>query len=121
MGTLSESLRVIRWPNFGLEETAMKNRNVFSLILLVLCLVAGRLSVQAQGSSAAQAADTAQQADTAKPDETNLDTQLYLIVGTNQDVADSKLPTSLDSVIKQLRAALPFKNYRLAATLLNRV
>jgi hypothetical protein len=31
------------------------------------------------------------------------------------------LPTSLDPVVKELRAALPFKNYRLAATLINRV
>src|SRR4030095_13001306 len=53
--------------------------------------------------------------------EANLDTQLYLIVGTNQDVDDSRMPNSLESVIKQLRAALPFKNYRLAATLVNRV
>ena len=37
----------------------------------------------------------AQQADT--PDETNLDTQLYLIVGTNQDVDDAKMPASLDT------------------------
>jgi len=55
------------------------------------------------------------------PDEPNLDTQLYLIVGTNQDVDDSKLPASLEPVVRQLRASLPFKNYRLAATLINRV
>jgi hypothetical protein len=54
-------------------------------------------------------------------DETNLDTQLYLLVATNQDVDDSKLPAALDLVVKQLRSSLPFKNYRLAATLLNRV
>ena len=54
-------------------------------------------------------------------DETNLDTQLYLLVATNQDVDDTKLPAALDPVIRQLRASLPFKNYRLAATLLNRV
>ena len=54
-------------------------------------------------------------------EEVNLDTQLYLLVATNQDVADAKLPATLDPVIKQLRASLPFKNYRLAATLLNRV
>ena len=53
--------------------------------------------------------------------EANLDTQLYLIVGTNQDVDESRMPNSLDSVIKQLRSSLPFKNYRLAATLVNRV
>ena len=54
-------------------------------------------------------------------DETNLDTQLYLLVATNQDVDDAKLPAALDGVVKQLRSSLPFKNYRLAATLLNRV
>jgi hypothetical protein len=56
-----------------------------------------------------------------KDDDTNLDTQLYLLVGTDQSVADAKLPAALDSVIRQLRASLPFKNYRLAATLINRV
>lgn len=54
-------------------------------------------------------------------DETNLDTQLYLLVATNQDVDDARLPSALETVVKQLRASLPFKNYRLAATLLNRV
>jgi hypothetical protein len=76
-------------------------------LLLVLCLITLSLSVQAQ------------QTDT--PDETNLDTQLYLIVGTNQDVDDSRLPASLEPVVRQLRSTLPFKNYRLAATLINRV
>src|ERR1700752_1365484 len=83
------------------------HRKALSLILLTLFLVCG-----------AQAQSTQSETST---DETNLDTQLYLIVGTNQDVADSKLPSSLDPVIKQLRATLPFKNYRLAATLINRV
>ena len=54
-------------------------------------------------------------------DETNLDTQLYLLVGTNQDVGDARIPATLDAVVKQLRTSLPFKNYRLAATLVNRV
>ncbi len=57
----------------------------------------------------------------AKSDWTNLDTQLYLIVGTNQEVGDAKMPAVLDQVIKELRATLPFKNYRLSATLINRV
>ncbi|MFN2517047.1 MAG: hypothetical protein ABR556_12635 [Pyrinomonadaceae bacterium] len=56
-----------------------------------------------------------------KDDDTNLDTHLYLLVGTNQDVDNTKLPVALDQVMKQLRASLPFKNYRLAATLINRV
>ena len=81
-------------------------------LLIALCIVSASSTTQAQATNP--------QADV-KEDETNLETQLYLIVGTNQTVADEKLPSSLDQVIKQLRASLPFKNYRLAATLINRV
>src|ERR1044071_1875079 len=87
----------------------MQQQKLLSAILLALCLMAGGLSVKAQSP---------QQEPT---DEANLDTQLYLIVGTNQDVDDSKMPASLDPVIKQLRSSLPFKNYRLFAPLINRV
>src|SRR4026209_2370386 len=86
--------------------TVMKKQIFLSAMLLALFLVSGGFTVQAQNTD---------------PDEPNLDTQLYLIVGTNQDVEDARLPAALDSVVKQLRATLPFKNYRLAATLINRV
>jgi hypothetical protein len=56
-----------------------------------------------------------------KNDETNIETHLYLLVGTNQDVGDAKLPSALDPVVKELRATLSFKNYLLNATLINRV
>lgn len=82
------------------------HRRILTLFLFTLFLVTG-----------AQAQTTQTEA----TDEINLDTQLYLIVGTNQDVGDAKIPAALDPVIKQLRATMPFKNYRLAATLLNRV
>ena len=72
--------------------------------------------VLAQSSVTSQSASQSE-----KNDETNLDTQLYLLVATDQDVDDVKLPAALDPVVKQLRASLPFKNYRLAATLINRV
>ena len=91
----------------------MNNRRLWPIMLLVLC-TALCFTVQAQTTNTPQA-------DTKNEDETNLDTQLYLIVGTNQDVAESRLPAALDGVIRQLRATLPFKNYRLAATLINRV
>ena len=81
-------------------------------LLVALCIVSSSSTIRAQSTN--------QQADN-KEDETNLETQLFLIVGTNEAVADNKLPNSLDQVIKQLRATLPFKNYRLAATLINRV
>jgi hypothetical protein len=68
----------------------------------------------------AQAATTPSEVDN-QEEETNLDTQLYLLVATNQEVDNGKLPPALDGVVRQLRASLPFKNYRLAATLINRV
>ena len=100
----------------------MKKRRVLRAMLLALCaavcLMGGSFNVQAQGDNAPQA--PAKQPET-KDDEINLETQLFLIVGTNQDAGDSKIPASLETVVKQLRATLPFKNYRLAATLINRV
>ena len=67
-----------------------------------------------------QGAEPAVQRDT-KNDDINLDTQLYLLIATNQEVDDGRVPTALEPIVKQLRSSLPFKNYRLAATLINRV
>ena len=96
----------------------MMNRKFLSVLLLALCLLA--VNVQAQDTATNTPQTTTKQAET-KDDETNLETQLYLIVGTNADVQDDKLPAVLDTVVKQLRATLPFKSYRLTATMINRV
>ncbi|HEY0367075.1 MAG TPA: hypothetical protein VGC73_11425 [Pyrinomonadaceae bacterium] len=85
----------------------MNIKNFLTAMLLVLC-TAICLNVQAQSPQD-------------PTDETNLETQLFLIVGTNQDIDNSRLPATLDTVVKQLHSTLPFKNYRLAATLINRV
>jgi hypothetical protein len=84
--------------------------------ILFLGLASCSQQVMAQSSVGTEAVSQGE-----KDDETNLDTQLYLLVATNQDVEDVKLPAALDPVVRQLRASLPFKNYRLAATLINRV
>ena len=94
----------------------MKIQRVLSAMAAVLLAALFIVS----SSSRVSAQSTAQEPDV-KENETNLDTQLYLIVATNQAVNDEKLPASLDNVVKQLRSTLPFKNYRLAATLINRV
>ena len=86
--------------------------------ILFVCFLSAAATLGA--TAFAQGADQAAQRDT-KNDEINLDTQLYLLIATNQDVDNAKLPPNLDGVVKQLRASLPFKNYRLAATLINRV
>jgi len=88
-----------------------------ALVMLMLMIVTGGRAVMCQSSANVSAATQAE----TQADETNLDTQLYLLVATNQEIDDAKLPPALDSVLRQLRASLPFKNYRLAATLINRV
>ncbi|MGI8835559.1 MAG: hypothetical protein ACR2H4_02845 [Pyrinomonadaceae bacterium] len=99
-----------------MNPSRMSARILFAVLLTILSINGGEALAQS-------AADTSLQSTQAekKDDETNLDTQLYLLVATNQDVDDAKLPAALESVIRQLRASLPFKNYRLAATLINRV
>lgn len=84
--------------------------------ILFLGLAGYSQQVLAQSSAATEAGS---QSD--KADETNLDTQLYLLLATNQDVDDAKMPAALEPLLKQLRSSLPFRNYKLAATLINRV
>lgn len=93
----------------------------FLAVCAALGLMALGSSVQAQSTTTTQPTQSSNTAQAEPVDETNLETQLYLIVGTNQDVDDAKLPASLDQVTRHLRASLPFKNYRLSATLINRV
>lgn len=89
--------------------------------ILATILFTGLLFVFAPGEEIrAQSSDQPAQSDN-KDDEINLDTQLYLLIATNQDIDDAKLPATLEPVMKQLRSSLPFKNYRLGATLINRV
>ena len=57
----------------------------------------------------------------ARDDDVNLDTQLYLILATNRDVDEGKIPAALDPIMKRLRETLPFRHYSLAGTFLNRV
>ena len=57
----------------------------------------------------------------ARDDDTNLDTQLYLILATNREIDEGKIPAALDPIMKRLREALPFKHYSIAGTFLNRV
>ena len=100
----------------------MKKQTILGAIMLALCLTAASASVYAQETQDAQTPQTQTQTQPqSQADETNFETQLFLIVGTNQEVSESRIPTTLDTVMKQLRATLPFKNYRLATTLINRV
>lgn len=87
------------------------------IILLFLCAL-----VTVGGATAfAQDASQSSRAEARKDEDTNLDVQLYLVLASNREVEDTKLPVVLDPVIKRLRDALPFKHYNLAGTFLNRV
>lgn len=100
----------------------MSLRNSLATLLLSILMIGAAARSQVFAQTAPADSQTAAQAEKAdREDETNLDTQLYLLVATNQDVDDAKLPAALEPLIKQLRPSLPFKNYRLAATLINRV
>src|SRR5687767_14868744 len=94
---------------------------LFSLLIAVSLGTAQVIAQTPATSASTDSSTPSSSAQDKKTDETNLDTQLYLLVATNQDVDDAKLPVALDSVVKQLRASLPFKNYRLVTTLVNRV
>jgi hypothetical protein len=74
-------------------------------------------------ASTASAQDSSQPARSSavREDETNLDTQLYLILATNRETEDGRIPVALDSVMKRLHEALTFKHYSLAGTFVNRV
>ncbi len=95
----------------------MTLRNMLATILFTVLF----LAVAPTRRVMAQSSDLPATQNENKDEEINLDTQLYLLIATNQEVDDAKLPAALDPVMRQLRASLPFKNYRLGATLINRV
>lgn len=86
------------------------------LFVFLLGAAAGSQPALAQESPA-----NSPQTTQAPEDQTNLDTQLYLLVATNEAVKDPAVPALLDPIVRRLRSSLPFRNYRLAATLINRV
>jgi len=86
-------------------------------VVCALVICAGAQAALAQESSPPpKTANTAP-----REDETNLDIQLFLILATNREVEDGKLPNALQPVVTRLRESMNFKHYSLAASLLNRV
>lgn len=88
-------------------------------IILLICAIAVFGCAQA---AVAQDATPPKVANTApREDETNLDTQLYLLLATNREGEDGKIPVALQPAVARLRENLGFKHYSLAASFLNRV
>jgi hypothetical protein len=85
--------------------------------LAVLCAAANLMAPVAVCQESAPPARSARPS----TDVTNFDTHLYLILGTNREVVDGKMPAILDPIMKRLRESMAFKHYSLAGTFLNRV
>ena len=92
-------------------------RKRITLLVCALVICAGAQKALAQESTTPQKPASASSRD----DETNLDIQLFLILATNREAEDGKLPTALQPVLTRLHEAMNFKHYSLAASLLNRV
>jgi hypothetical protein len=93
----------------------LQKRIIWFVCAIVIC--AGAQVALAQESSPPQKSVNA----APREDETNLDTQLYLILATNRETEESKLPVVLQPVVTRLRENLAFKHYSLAGSFLNRV
>jgi len=92
----------------------LKLFSALSFILFACCFVIAAESValaQEQGTTTAGA----------MREEVNYDVQLDLIVASNNGAEKGGVPESLSGLVKQLRASLPFTNYRLTTTFINRV
>ncbi|HJZ79145.1 MAG TPA: hypothetical protein VKD91_02335, partial [Pyrinomonadaceae bacterium] len=106
---------IANFNNFKKEYRVMISIMKVRVVLLVLfCAVAVLLPAATQAQNPGQPARPA-------AEDTNLEIQLYLILASNREIEEGKLPAVLDPVVKQLRESLPFKHYNLAATFLNRV
>jgi hypothetical protein len=88
-----------------------------AIVFAFLCVVILASASVALGQEAGEQSRPAVQ----KDDDANLEIQLYLILASNREVEDGKLPAALDPVVKRLRDSLPFKHYNLTGTFLNRV
>ena len=93
---------------------SIKSYRVFLLAFVCAVVFAAAPSVFCQEQSSSSRAAV-------RDDDTNLDTQLYLILATNREIDEGKIPAALDPIRKRLREALPFKHYSIAGTFLNRV
>jgi len=97
----------------------MISTKVFRAIFFAVCGVL--FTLMAPGAFCQDSNQLPRASTAARDDETNLDTQLYLILATNRETEDGKMPIALDSVMKRLHESLTFKHYSLAGTFVNRV
>src|SRR5437868_12652348 len=90
---------------------SIRSYRVFFLPLVCAIVFAAAPSVFCQEQSSSSRAAI-------RDEDTNLETQLYLILATNREIDEGKIPAALDPIIKRLRESLPFKHYSVAGTFL---
>lgn len=98
-------------------------RSVCLVGLIVLLLLCAPLT-RAQPGRATAASSDAALSGVAANDNVNIAIELYLLSasdGPSGGASSSRLPKALETVLRQLRATLPFENYRLTATMLSRI
>ncbi|MCA1591175.1 MAG: hypothetical protein LC754_00650 [Acidobacteria bacterium] len=97
-------------------------KKVKSYFFALSCALAFFLVFANSNTARAQEQDAgaAAKAVAVRPD-VNQEVQLYLLSASNEQGLRTQLPSSMDGVLKQLKASLPFTNFRLATTFLNRV
>src|SRR2546425_4851464 len=105
--------------NFKLRKEYRKMILTNMYRVMVWALIFGAL-VAVAPSTFAQESNQPARTSAQKDEDVNLDTQLYLILATNRDVEDARMPSILEPVMKRLHDSLPFKHYTLAGTFLDR-
>ncbi|HEX8180903.1 MAG TPA: hypothetical protein VF525_15260 [Pyrinomonadaceae bacterium] len=91
---------------------------VAMILTLLLCSIGSSVnSARAQSQSSAAVATTKD----VQQEQINHEVQLYLLVASDASGERSNIPQSLDGAVRQLKDTLPFANYRLASTFMDRV
>src|SRR6266436_4724932 len=88
---------------------------------MICCALVFGAAIAAVPNTFAQDSNQQTRAGAQRDEDVNLDTQLFLILATNREVEEGRMPSALEPVMKRLRDSLPFKHYTLAGTFLNRV
>ncbi|HEY0077932.1 MAG TPA: hypothetical protein VGB73_04740 [Pyrinomonadaceae bacterium] len=93
------------------------SRRVFLCLALLVCSVSlSPVQAFSQEESAPATPRPAQ-----AREEVDLEIHLQLLMASNGAGSSARLPPSLDATMKQLRASLPFENYRTGAAFLYRI
>jgi hypothetical protein len=96
------------------------NRQLIRAWVFIGCVLCG-CHAGAQTAQAQEATAGLQTPARRERTDVNYEVKLYLLVASDDAAGSNRLPPELQPVINQLRASLPFRNYALGITFINRV